>query len=47
MSVQPVQSTDPKGSRILYFDDHKGWLVYSFRRRVEDPQIVVLEIFWQ
>ncbi|WP_406488241.1 hypothetical protein [Streptomyces phaeochromogenes] len=47
MSVEPVRSTDPKGPRILYFDTYKGWLVYTFKRRIEDPQIVVVEIFWQ
>lgn len=47
MSVEPIWSTDPKGPRILHFDNYKGWLVYTFERRVEDPQIVVVEIFWQ
>ncbi|MGW3940104.1 hypothetical protein [Streptomyces phaeochromogenes] len=47
MSVEPVRSTDPKGPRILYFDTYKGWLVYAFKQRTEDPQIVVVEIFWQ
>lgn len=47
MYVEPVRSTDPKGPHILYFDNHRGWLVYTFDRRPEDPQIVVLEVFWQ
>ena len=47
MSVEPVRSSRPKGPRILYFDNGRGWLVYTFERRVADPQIVVEEVFWQ
>jgi hypothetical protein len=47
MYVEPVRSSDPKGPRILYFDNHRGWLVYTFDPRPEDPQIVVMEVFWQ
>jgi hypothetical protein len=47
MYVEPVRSTDPKGPHIMYFDNHRGWLVYTFDRRPEDPQIVVVEVFWQ
>ncbi|RPE41664.1 hypothetical protein EDD90_4755 [Streptomyces sp. Ag109_O5-1] len=47
MYVEPVRSTDPKGPRILYFDNHRGWLVYAFIPRDEDPQITVVEVFWQ
>ncbi|GCB48085.1 hypothetical protein [Streptomyces sp. NL15-2K] len=47
MCVEPVRSSDPKGPRIMYFDNGNGWLVYSFDRRSEDPQILVFEIFWQ
>ncbi|MER5753148.1 hypothetical protein [Streptomyces sp. NPDC002088] len=47
MWVEPVRSSDPKGPRILYFDNHNGWLVYTFVRRSEDPQILVYEVFWQ
>ncbi|MBB6415128.1 hypothetical protein ACIBQ5_11875 [Streptomyces massasporeus] len=47
MYVEPVRSTDPKGAHILYFDNHRGWLKYTFVQRTEDPQIVVEEIFWQ
>jgi hypothetical protein len=47
MYVEPVRSSDPKGPRILYFDNHRGWLVYTFTPRVEDPQITVVEVFWQ
>jgi hypothetical protein len=47
MFVEPVRSSDPKGPRILYFDYHGGWLVYSFVPRVQDPQLVVYEVFWQ
>ncbi|MET9384684.1 hypothetical protein ABZY09_27355 [Streptomyces sp. NPDC002928] len=42
-----VRSSDPKGPRILHFDNHNGWLVYTFVRRSEDPQILVYEVFWQ
>ena len=47
MRVEPVRSSDPKGPRILYFDKGYGWLVYSFDRRCQDPQILVYEVFWQ
>lgn len=47
MCVEPVRSSDPKGPRILYFDNHCGWLVYSFVPRVQDPRLVVYEVFWQ
>ena len=47
MRVEPVRSADPKGPRILYFDNHRGWLVYTFIPRAEDPQITVVEVFWQ
>jgi hypothetical protein len=47
MYVEPVRSSDPKGPHILYFDNHRGWLVCSFVRRHEDPQIIVEEVFWQ
>ncbi|MEU2827303.1 hypothetical protein ABZ667_01325 [Streptomyces lavendulae] len=47
MHVEPARSSDPKGPRILHFDDHRGWLIYTFDRRHEDPQIVVVEVFWQ
>lgn len=47
MRVEPVRSSDPKGPRILYFDKGYGWLVYSFDRRILDPQILVYEVFWQ
>ena len=45
--VQPMRSSDPKGPRILYFDDGDGWLSYTFVPRSEDPQILVFEVFWQ
>jgi hypothetical protein len=47
MYVEPARSTDPKGPRILYFDNHYGWLVYTFVPRSADPQILVEEVFWQ
>ncbi|WP_406476162.1 hypothetical protein [Streptomyces sp. NBC_01615] len=47
MYVESVRSSDSKGPRILYFDNHKGWLAYTFVRRSADPQIVVVEVFWQ
>ncbi|WP_203622439.1 hypothetical protein [Streptomyces sp. SID8499] len=47
MSVGPARSSVPKGPRILYFDNGHGWMRYIFVQRVEDPQIVVEEIFWQ
>jgi len=47
MYVEPVRSSAPKGPRILYFDNHMGWLVYTFVRRSADPQILVVEVFWQ
>jgi hypothetical protein len=47
MYIEPVRSTEPRGPRVLYFDNHRGWLVYTFIRRAEDPQIVVEELFWQ
>ncbi|MFE0043204.1 hypothetical protein [Streptomyces albireticuli] len=47
MRVEPARSSDPKGPRILYFDNGHGWLRYTFVRRTDDPQIVVEEIFWQ
>ncbi|MYS76483.1 hypothetical protein GTY88_39570, partial [Streptomyces sp. SID5926] len=43
MYVEPVRSTDPKGPHILFFDNHRGRLVYPFVPRVQDPQITVEE----
>lgn len=45
--VEPIRSSDAKGPRIVYFDDHHGWLIYTFVRRSADPQILVVEAFWQ
>ncbi|MFI5571044.1 hypothetical protein ACIA6T_27615 [Streptomyces sp. NPDC051740] len=45
--VEPVRSTDPKGSHILYFDNHRAWLIYTFVRRAKDPRIIAEEVFWQ
>lgn len=45
--VLHARTGDPKGPRILYFDDGDGWLTYTFVPRSEDPQILVFEIFWQ
>ncbi|MFD4763517.1 hypothetical protein ACFWOJ_33130 [Streptomyces sp. NPDC058439] len=45
--VQPVRSSDPKGARILFYDNGHGWMIYTFVRRAEDPQVIVEEIFWQ
>ncbi|MEU6735392.1 hypothetical protein [Streptomyces physcomitrii] len=47
MRVEPVRSSDPKGARVFLFDGGHGWLIYTFVRRTEDPQIIVEEIFWQ
>jgi hypothetical protein len=47
ISVVPGRSTAPKGRHICFFDDGNGWLKYTFARRIDDPQIVVEEIFWQ
>ncbi|MET9391650.1 hypothetical protein ABZY20_14745 [Streptomyces sp. NPDC006624] len=47
MKVAPVQSSKPKGARVLLFDGGHGWMTYTFVRRTEDPQIVVEEVFWQ
>ncbi len=47
MSVEPARSSVQKGPRILYFDNGHGWMRYTFVQRVEDPQFVVEEIFWQ
>lgn len=47
MSVEPARSSDPKGPRVLNFDNGHGWLRYVFMQRIEDPQIVVEEVFWQ
>ncbi|MFI1947074.1 hypothetical protein ACH46F_24915 [Streptomyces virginiae] len=47
MSVRPVESSWPKGARIFLFDGGNGWMIYSFIRHAEDPQIIVEEVFWQ
>ncbi|MEU9570255.1 hypothetical protein AB0D62_10240 [Streptomyces massasporeus] len=47
MQVRPLESSRPKGPRILHFDNGHGWMTYTFIPRVEDPQIVVEEVFWQ
>ncbi|WP_234352889.1 hypothetical protein [Streptomyces sp. NRRL B-1140] len=48
MQVRPLESSRPKGPRILLlFDSGHGWMTYTFIRRVEDPQIVVGEVFWR
>ncbi|MFI1768498.1 hypothetical protein ACH41H_41530 [Streptomyces sp. NPDC020800] len=46
MRVMPVRSSEPKGARGLFFDHGRGWLKYTFVPRVEDPQIVVEQVFW-
>ncbi|MFG2955935.1 hypothetical protein ACGF5O_19705 [Streptomyces sp. NPDC048291] len=46
MTVTPVRSSDPKGPRVLFFDYENGWLKYTFVPRLEDPQIIVEELFW-
>ncbi|MFF5473229.1 hypothetical protein [Streptomyces achromogenes] len=46
MKVLPDRSSDPKGRHICFFDDGNGWLRYVFVRRMEEPQIVVEELFW-
>ncbi|WOX10673.1 hypothetical protein [Streptomyces sp. N50] len=46
MTVEPALSSQPKGARMFFFDQGKGWLVYTFVPRVEDPQIVVEQVFW-
>jgi hypothetical protein len=45
--VEPVLSSDPHGARVFLFDSGHGWMIYTFVRRVEDPQIIVEEVFWQ
>ncbi|WP_266994787.1 hypothetical protein [Streptomyces sp. NBC_00354] len=45
--LEPARSSRPKGPHILSFDRGRGWLRFTFVPRVEDPQIVVEEIFWQ
>jgi len=47
MKVHPVESSKPRGPRVLLFDSGHGWMTYTFIRRAEDPQIVVEEVFWQ
>lgn len=47
MKVRPVESSAPKGARIFLFDSGHGWMIYSFIRRTEDPQIIAEELFWQ
>ncbi|GAA3374608.1 hypothetical protein GCM10020367_39140 [Streptomyces sannanensis] len=45
--LEPARSTRPRGPHILNFDHGRGWLRFVSVRRVEDPQIVVEELFWQ
>ncbi|WP_317619724.1 hypothetical protein [Streptomyces akebiae] len=47
VKVEPVLSSDPHGARVFLFDSGHGWMIYTFIRRVEDPQIIVEEVFWQ
>lgn len=46
MTVEPALSSQPKGARMFFFDQGNGWLIYTFVPRVEDPQIVVEQVFW-
>ncbi|MDT9698732.1 hypothetical protein [Streptomyces sp. P17] len=46
MWVMPIRSSEPKGARGLFFDLGNGWLKYTFVPRVEDPQIIVEQVFW-
>ncbi|MFJ8489856.1 hypothetical protein ACIRBZ_16015 [Streptomyces sp. NPDC094038] len=46
VQVIPVRSSEPKGARLLLFDDEQGWLKYAFVPRIADPQIIVEELFW-
>ncbi|MFF7982399.1 hypothetical protein ACFZDK_25260 [Streptomyces sp. NPDC007901] len=46
MQVMPVRSSDPKGARVLFFDDDNGWRKYTFVPRIEDPQIIVEQLVW-
>ncbi|MEV7420045.1 hypothetical protein [Streptomyces sp. NPDC089919] len=45
--MEPVRSTAPRGPHLAYFDNHRGWVLFTFLPRVAEPQIVVEEIFWQ
>ncbi|MCC9707833.1 hypothetical protein E4N62_22730 [Streptomyces sp. MNU76] len=47
VKVEPVLSSDPHGPRVFLFDSGHGWMIYTFIRRVEDPRIIVEEVFWQ
>lgn len=47
MQVVPIRSSEPKGARALFFDDGNGWLKYPFVPRIEVPQIIVEQVFWQ
>jgi hypothetical protein len=47
MWVMPIRSSEPKGARALFFDNGYGWMKYTFVPRIEDPQIIVEEVFWQ
>jgi hypothetical protein len=40
-------SSCPTGPHVPHFDNHRGWLIYAFIPRTEDPQIIVEEILWQ
>ncbi|MFI8294231.1 hypothetical protein ACIGBL_34560 [Streptomyces sp. NPDC085614] len=42
-----LRSTAPNGLHVCYFDHGRGWIHYSFVRRMIDPQIIVEEVFWQ
>ncbi|MEV4340062.1 hypothetical protein [Streptomyces sp. NPDC049590] len=46
IKVRPARCTEPKGRHICYFGHGNGWLKFVFVPRVEDPQIVVEELFW-
>jgi len=45
MTVEPALSSRPKGARMFFFDLGNGWLTYTFVPRVENPQIVVEQVF--
>ncbi|WP_210592529.1 hypothetical protein [Streptomyces sp. GESEQ-35] len=47
IQVVPIRSSEPKGARAFFFDDGNGWLKYTFVPRIENPQIIVEQVFWQ
>lgn len=46
ITVRPLASTSPGGPHIADLAAGRGWVVFTFIRRLAEPQITITGIFW-